>query len=144
MAKPILFMLEYFERRNRDFIKTVNRLLRDPRHKRRSLRQIVGMAAASPAPDYYVTYSHVVDHIGEWMEQRGGRDGDMRRLMHREICERVARVVARTGCRRCDAVARVLAEGRASCFFVKASTAWVLYHDIMSGRAGRPRRPKFS
>lgn len=140
-------MLEYLNQRNRDFIEAVNRVLRDGRHLKKSLRECVELAAESPAPEYYVTYSHVMARLPGRGSGRLPVSGKTRRsAMWREIIGRADEICERTGCRRTEAVARVLADGNASSFFLTPSTAWVLYHEIMSGRTanpvGRTRRPR--
>ncbi len=142
-------MLEYIQRRNRDFLATVNRLLRDPANSRFTLRQIVEKAASMPAPEYYITFSHIIDNMpGRESRRLPVTPRTRKAQMWSEILGRADAIVARTGCTRQNAVARVLEAGNASSFFISPSSAWVLYHGIMSGRlpylqsnaCHRPRR----
>lgn len=143
-------MLEYKEKRNRDFLAAVNALLRDPRTLDKTLREVVETAAASPAPSYYISYPYAF----RWLNRNSTRElrpglSRERWKMWRELREKTEKEMAVKGCPRDQALARVLCDSQASSFFISPQTAWSLYNQLMSGRTSytyrphlrRPRRP---
>lgn len=127
-------MMEYSTGRNRDFLAAVNNLLNSPTGCRLTLRQAVEQAAASPAPHYYVTFDHAVKCLNRL--GRGLTPGakTSRRMMWIELRLKVQHLCDTFGYTRHNAIAHVLRESRASSFFLTPSSAWSLYHAIMSGR----------
>ena len=125
-------MMEMKKERDRDFIKAVEREMRNPHLRGRGMREIVKAAANGPAPSYYLTYDRVMKMLpGRESEAIPVGARSARGAMWREIHRRVLRRMRRSGVRRSDAVSMVLAEGNASSFFLTESSAWVLYHRLL-------------
>lgn len=124
-------MLENFQRRNRDFMRAVRHIAVKPSSRGKSISEIVAIAAASPAPGYYVSVNYMIDRLGrERLRHKPRKESSYRRKMWEEIDRKVRQMRAR-GMTRTEAVCRLLTECQASSFFMSPSTARSLYFNIL-------------
>lgn len=114
--------MDMIERRNRDLLRAA-RAIYAASPVPMSQQELAAQAARSQAPCYYVTYDYALRVLSRM--RRGGRpDGDeLRQRMYAEMEAKAAEIQRRRPQATLgQAVASVLAECRASAFFVKGKT----------------------
>lgn len=95
---------------------------------------VAARAAAGPAPAYYVSFDYALRRLrGMGRGKERLRCPASRRRME-EIAERVERMMRRHGISDSEALQRVLAEGRASSFFLSAGSARRFYQNARQRR----------
>lgn len=121
-------------RRDRHFLECCRRILRDTREPL-TAPQVAVMAAASPAPEFYVGYDWALRNIR--LYRKGaccGKEGGNSRKMFAELSRRVDRLLSRSHMSERRALARVLADGNAPCFYLTPGSATVLYCRLLAER----------
>lgn len=119
-------------RRDRHFLECCRRILRDAKEPL-TAPQVAVMAAASPAPEFYIGYDWALRNIRHY--RKGGycgKEGGSSRRMFADIIERVDRLMSRGSMSERRALARVLAEGQAPCFYLTPGSAIVLYCNLLA------------
>jgi len=103
-----------------------------------NLRAVAREAELTGCRSYYVSHGYALRKIRE-MRRRPGQAGHERRAeLWRELDAKVRRLMESRGLSEADALTAVLADGRASRFFMAPDTAWRLLRDEMA--RGRRRR----
>ncbi|MDE5734561.1 MAG: hypothetical protein K2H83_05390 [Duncaniella sp.] len=118
-------MMNLIDTRNRHFITRCRQIMLDtPAGEPISRESVARRAAMSPAPCYYCTYEYALRMLRVLRHGRLPLRNDRRRAMFEEIDARVARLQElRPGTSLPTALAHVLAEGRASQYFISPATA---------------------
>ncbi|MCH5325719.1 MAG: hypothetical protein J1E29_00780 [Duncaniella sp.] len=118
-------MLTLIETRNRHFIDRCRAIIASsPRGYTISRAEVARMAAESPAPCYYCTFTYALRMLRLLRHGRLRLRRDRRLALWMEINTKVDRLLAlRPGTSLPTALANVLAEGNASQFFISPATA---------------------
>lgn len=117
-------MLSLIETRNRHFLESCRNIMRSlPAGEEINLTRVAMLAAKSPAPHYYCTFTYAMRMLrvlrhGK-MKLRGGR----RLNLWVELNGKCNRYMDRHGCNLPEALGYVLATERASEFFIAPTTA---------------------
>lgn len=141
-------MSEYIQQRNADFMRECRRQKRlaVERGELPTIDEIIARVIMVPAPAYYVSFGYAYRHIAAFNNMAGNGVGEYagkatRRKMilelaakSREFMERYPKLTLS------DAVARVLADEPASCFFLTRRYGVRLYFRLMAATHRRSRR----
>lgn len=97
---------------------------------------IARKAAAMPAPGYYVSFDYAL-RVLRYMRRSGfiPREGKGAGALWRELCSKVTALQQRHRIPDSEALSRVLADGKASSFFIRPATALRLYHRLKHTRS---------
>lgn len=129
-------MLTLLDIRNRHFISVVKRILDTlPANAPVDIETVAARAAMEPAPAYYCTYDYALRMLRVYRHGRLRLRRDRRFALWTELNAKVSRLMERRGVRLPDALADVLAGGRASQFFIAPATAASIarrYYDTKS------------
>ncbi len=111
----------------------MNRLRREAvRHPNPELRELIKQVAEGPAPAYYVEYVTAVKRIREIRSGRRVLSNGIRGRMWAEINAKVgARMEKYPNLSLTGAVARVLIDESASCFFITPARALAIFMDCI-------------
>ncbi len=128
-------MLSLVETRNRHFMEMCRRVMASiPPYEEIRISEVARMAANQEAPFYYVTYTYALRVLRVMRHGHIKMQNDRRAQMFREIMKRCEKKMIRYDCDLAGALTMVLAEGRASQFFISDSTAERLAQRITSER----------
>ena len=122
--------------RNRDFLRACRRIIdrADPSTPL-TIKEVAAAAAASPAPEFYLSYEYALRIISSPEPKRQCATAGAVIRRRRELLARLdAMLAANPGMDRRDALVRVL-ESPASSFFISPETG----RRIISAHARRPR-----
>lgn len=115
--------------RNRHFMDACRRVMKaDNGHLTSAI--IAQQAAMTRAPHYYISFNYALRILRRMRRGYAHRTGNEAGAMWREIDERVFNLEHRHHISDSEALARVLAEGNASSFFLRPATALRLYHRL--------------
>lgn len=121
--------------RNRHFLEACKRRMRTlGPNEEINLARLAYLAAMSPAPHYYCTYTYAMRMLRVLRHGRIPIRRDRRRAMWEEINDKCTRYMERRGCNLPMALANVLATERASQFFIAPTTAHKLVQRLWSQR----------
>lgn len=121
-------------RRDRHFLERCRRILRETKEPL-TASQVAVMAADSPAPEFYVGYDWALRNIR--LYRKGaccGKAGSHSMKLFADLTARVDRLMKRSPVSERDALAKVLAEGHAPCFYLTPGSAVVLYCRLLACR----------
>ncbi len=121
-------MLEFSEKRNRDFYKACCDALGRSYNRHRPVGEIVREVAESPAPGYYVSYYHATRKLRRYSSPGKESRKRERMAMWREIEGKVTALMQSRGMRRYEAIAHVLSGATASSFFMAPRTAMQVFN----------------
>lgn len=128
-------MLSLVETRNRHFMDMCRRVIASiPAGEPIRISEVARIAANQEAPFYYCTYTYALRVLRVMRHGRLTMQNDRRAQMFREILKRCEKKMIRFDCDLQEALVMVLAEGRASQFFISDSTAERLVQRITSER----------
>ena len=134
-------MLTLIETRNRHFLESCRRIIRNtPPGEEINLMHVAMKAAKSPAPHYYCTFTYAQRMLRVLRHGRMKLRRDRRFELWTELDGKCERYMRRCGCRLPEALANVLAGESASQFFIAPSTALRLVQRLMAERRGSVRR----
>lgn len=121
----------YQRMRDRDFMKAVRRTTGEMAQAFPTVAEVTSRAAKAPAPSYYVGMTYGIRALRR-IRRTGHLPWNGRGAGRRwaEIVARVDACRARHGVSDTEALARVLAYGHASSFFIEPSSALRLYHRL--------------
>ncbi len=132
-------MLELKKERDRDFMARCREIMARPGQI--DLEQVAREAEFTGCRSYYVTHPYALRKIRELHRYpdrvRSGRRG----ALWAELAAKVDRLVTARGLTDIDALTAVLAEGRASRFFMAQATAQRLLCDMVNRQRRHRRRP---
>ncbi len=116
--------------RNRHFMEACRKVLSESAGLTAAM--VAERAAALPAPCYYITYGYALRRLRALRKQGDPSAGNPKgaRALWAELHLRVDALSRRHGISDSEALARVLAEGRASSFFLAPRSALRLYQAI--------------
>ncbi len=125
-------MFESLETRDRDFLRTYSRLRKRCRGERLTASQLVKRAVETEAPSYYVTFDYAYRMLRLLRNGRiPRRYSDIKRQQWEEIKNRVDSTRKRYRMRDdSSALSLVLADGRASRFFISPAYALRLLQNL--------------
>lgn len=125
-------MHELIELRNRHLRGAIRREYENVKPgERADLATIAWRAASGPAPTYYCTYEYALRMLRVLRHGRLKLRRDRRLMLWLELNERTTALMERHGISLPDALARVLADGHASQFFISPSRAATLASEIL-------------
>ena len=134
--KFITIMLTLIETRNRHFIETCRKILRNlPPHEEINLTRVAMMAAKSPAPHYYCTFTYALRMLRVLRHGRLGLKRDRRFELWTELNVKCTRYMERHGCKLPEALSNVLASESASEYFIAPTTALRLAQRLRSSKS---------
>lgn len=125
--------------RNRHFMEACRRVIATSLEPL-TAREIAERAAAMPAPTFYITYSHALRRIRDYIAHDGGKfptTGAM--AVYGELHRRMLRKMRSGRLNDAHALNLVLAEGHAPHFYLQPRAAEYLYYNLRSS-ARRFRR----
>lgn len=129
-------MLTLIETRNRHFLESCRRIMRNlPQGEEINLMRVAMTAAKSPAPHYYCTFTYALRMLRVLRHGRIRLKRDRRLDMWEELDTKCFRYMERNGCRLPEALCNVLASESASEFFIAPTTALRLVQRLRA--AGR-------
>lgn len=136
-------MINNIDRRNADFMAECRRqaalIIGSGRECR--VAEIVSAALACGAPQYYVEFEYARRHVRDIIVSGRGETkcrGARHKMMH-EIAHKVIARMSDKQIKLSDALAKVLAEGNASSFFITEHYARRLYHRCRNEHRRRVR-----
>lgn len=117
-------MLSLIDLRNRHFLTAVRSILLSlPAGVQPDIEAIAAKAAMSPAPAYYCTYDYALRMLRVLRHGRLQLRRDRRFELWTELNARVSRLMETRGVSLPEALANVLASGKASQYFIAPATA---------------------
>ena len=129
--------------RDRHFMEACRKVIATSREPL-TAREIAERAAAMPAPAFYISYSHALRRIRDYIAHDGGNfptAGAM--AVYAELHRRMLRKMRSLHLNDAQALNLVLAEGHAPHFYLQPRAAEYLYYALRSSvrRFRRNRRP---
>ncbi len=124
-------MLELRHERDRDFMKRCREIMARPGEVV-NLRAVAREAELTGCRSYYVSHNYALRKIREMRRRPGRVEHGRRAELWRELDAKVRRLMESRGLAEADALTAVLADGRASRFFMAPETAWRLLRDEMA------------
>lgn len=117
-------MLTLIETRNRHFLESCRRIIRNmPPGEEINLMRVAMEAAQSPAPHYYCTFAYALRMLRVLRHGRMKLRRDRRLELWTELNVKCDRYMRRYSCSLPEALSNVLAGESASKFFIASSTA---------------------
>lgn len=131
-----------FHCRQLDFIEAVNKLWKKSHSNRPNLQRLCALAAASPAPRFYVTPRHALDEYGDYT--RTGvicRENAIAKEMYRCIFERYERALADSnGVEFKYAIMQNVLDEPAPSFYLSPKAAYAYYCNAMAYKRSLSRK----
>lgn len=117
-------MLSLIETRNRHFLESCRNVMRNlPAGEEINLTRVAMLAAKSPAPHYYCTFTYALRMLRVLRHGRLGLKRDRRYDLWSELNGKCSRYMERHGCNLPEALGYVLAVESASEYFIAPTTA---------------------
>lgn len=117
-------------RRDTDFMKTCRKVMQESGKKQLTTRKITEIASKMPAPGYYVTFTYALRVIRSMNNKKLHTKTDFASKRWEELKLRVNALTKRHNISDTEALARVLAQGGATSFFISPTTALRLYQRL--------------
>lgn len=100
------------------------------------------MAAASPAPEFYITFGHAYKILSRMRRLGLAMPRDGNQAVYADLYDRVDTLMRRRRCQMSEALALVLATGNAPRFYLTPKSAVFLYSTLAGRRSSNNRKHK--